>query len=196
MLSKRQLDPEIALLLEQTRAGDSQAFTRLVEKLEPFVQQSSLKICRDPHTADENAQDTFINVFRKLHQFEGNSQFSTWLYSIIVNNCRMKHRRSKLDMASVPLDSDDRPGLADELPSHLPEPERQLLDEELRRVLGGAIEKLPEEYRDVFVLRDMEQLSNQETADALGLSVATVKSRLHRARAAIRSHVAEYVAGD
>lgn len=187
-------DPRVEELLEQLRNGDARAFSKLVKELEPFVYGSSLKVCRDPAIADENMQDTFVNMYRKLHQFDGTSRFSTWLYSIIVNNCRMKRRRRKLDAVTGSLEQlrDDAAGTE---PAGAGEsPVEQLLSSELRAVLGAAIETLPAAYRAVFILRDVEHLSTEETAESLGLTPAAVKSRLHRAREQVRRHVEAYMA--
>lgn len=188
-------DPRVEELLAQLRDGDPRAFSKLVKELEPFVYGSSLKVCRDPIVADENMQDTFVNMYRKLHQFDGTSKFSTWLYSIIVNNCRMKRRRRKLDAATGSMESMMHEGARDEPAAERREnPVEQLLTRELRAVLGAAIENLPDEYRSVFILRDVEHLSTEETAASLGLTPAAVKSRLHRARERVRRHVEAYMA--
>lgn len=187
--------PEVDALIEQIKAGDPRAFGRLVAELEPFVSGSSLKVCRDREIANENVQDTFINVYRKLHQFDGTSKFTTWIYSIIVNNCRMKRRRGLREETTVSasaLDPRDRER-AEVSSGGSYAPERSLLLEELQTVLGSAIESLPVDYRTVFVLRDIENHSNEDVAESLGLSVAAVKSRLHRARARVRTHMEKYL---
>lgn len=193
-MSTKQRRRRVEELLNQVRTGDERAFARLVHELEPFVRSASMKVCRDRATADENAQDTFVSMLRSLEQFSGASSFTTWLYTVIVNNCRMKRRRSKLAQASVPLDvlGSERPNGAAADASAMEGPEAHMLSEELRRVLGSAIERLPEEYRPVFVLRQLERLSTKETAGELGLSEAAVKSRLHRARAMVRRDVESY----
>ena len=190
---KKGNDPRVEMLLEQIRGDDPRAFAKLVRELEPFVLGSSLKVCRDRSIAEENMQDTFVSMYRKLGQFDGTSKFSTWLYAIIVNNCRMKRRRRKLDMASMPIDGGGEEGEGMELRSEEENPEAQLLGGELRAVLGSAIEALPEEYRAVFILRDVEHLSTTEVAESLGLSEAAVKSRLHRGRERVRRHVERYM---
>lgn len=187
--------PEVDELIDRIRRGDPRAFSRLVAEIEPFVSGSSLKVCRDRDVAHENAQDTFINVYRKLHQFDGTSKFTTWLYSIIVNNCRMKRRRRRLDQATVSTDdvATEQIDAAQQADSAAYSADRRLLLDELQTVLGSAIETLPEEYRSVFVLRDLENHTTEETAHLLGLSIAAVKSRLHRARARVRTHLEIYL---
>src|ERR1041385_404780 len=91
-------------LLDRAKSGDEKAFAEIVRRYERMVYSFSYKVCRDRQNAEEALQDTFVNVFRKLKQFDGKSKFSTWLYSIVANNCLMKRRRSKLDAASVSID--------------------------------------------------------------------------------------------
>lgn len=187
--------PEVDELIDRIRRGDPRAFSRLVAEIEPFVSGSSLKVCRDRDVASENVQDTFINVYRKLHQFDGTSKFTTWLYSIIVNNCRMKRRRRLLDQATVSTDdlAEVQIDVAQQADASAYSADRRLLLDELQAVLGSAVEALPEEYRSVFVLRDLENHTTEETAQALGLTIAAVKSRLHRARARVRDHLELYL---
>ncbi|MBI3005240.1 MAG: sigma-70 family RNA polymerase sigma factor [Ignavibacteriales bacterium] len=190
-------------LIRLAQKGDKRAFTRLVKKYEDVVFRFSVKVCRDGEKAEEAFQDTFVNVFKKLKQFDGKSKFTTWLYKIVANNCLMKRRRSKLDQASVPLetpegfreeplrDSDGR--VIQTVPSWKSTPLDRVMNAELRRILDKAIEKLPPEYRAVFVLRDVEEQSAEETAKILSLSVPAVKSRLHRARAFLREQLHPYM---
>lgn len=156
-------------------------------------------MCRDRDQAAEALQDTFINVFRKLESFDGKSKFSTWLYTIVTNNCLMKRRRRKTQAVEESLELLDSPpehghdgqgrhvARWDETPADL------LLDQELRTLMDSAILKLPVEYRLVFILRDVEGKSTQETASILGISVEATKSRLRRARAFLRQQLSPYV---
>jgi RNA polymerase sigma-70 factor (ECF subfamily) len=186
--------PEHELILAAKNA-DQRAFTELVRRYEETVYRFSYKICRDKTKAEETMQDTFINVFRKLRSFDGRSKFSTWLYTIVTNNCLMKLRRRKMaDMEDSleeydhpPVRSDGKPGNImarwDETPADI------VIAGELRDVLDGAITSLPEDYRVVFVMRDMEGRSAEETASILGLSIEATKSRLRRARAFLREQL-------
>ena len=99
-------------LLERAKQGDERAFTELVRQYEDLVYNFSFKVCRDRGAATETLQDTFVNVYRKLGQFDGKSKFSTWLYAIVANNCLMKRRRAKLEKASVSIDEPSPPGSA------------------------------------------------------------------------------------
>lgn len=192
-MNERELD----VLIERIRGGDSGAFGRLVAELEPFVSGSSFKVCRDREIADENVQDTFVNVYRKLHQFDGSSKFTTWLYSIILNNCRMKRRRRLIDQATLSTDDVGEPAVERAQAKRSAEfgADRSLLLDELQAVLDRSVDELPEELRSVLMLRDLEELSTEETAAALGLTEAAVKSRLHRARVKVRARIENYLNG-
>jgi len=189
---------QIDQLLESAKNGDQRAFTRLVRHYEPFIYNSSFKVCRDREKADATARDTVVKIYRKLHQFEGDAKFTTWLYSIVVNNCLMNKRRRKLDKATVSLEDMSGEGSVDDaLGAVLPgsdAPDKALLDGELREAIRTAIEKLPAEYRLVFLLREMENRPASEVAEMLDLSVPAVKSRLHRARKFLRDQLMPYVA--
>ncbi len=152
----------------------------------------------------KHLQDTFVNVYRKLKQFDGNSKFSTWLYSIVTNNCLMKRRRRKLEKDSVSIDevinpryqNDSRPDHEDQqlaIQSWRNSPLEEAMSQELRERLDDAIRKLPVDYRLVFILRDIEDKSAEETATIMKLTVPAVKSRLHRARAFLREQLHEYM---
>lgn len=190
-------------LIRRAQKGDERAFTQLVQKYEDLVYSFAFKVCRDSEKASETWQDTFVNVYRKLHQFDNRSKFTTWLYSIVTNNCKMKRRQRKLDQASVSIDAttalSDHPALDEEgrtvqtIPSWKETPLDSVMDKELQGLLDEAIKKLPYEYRIVFVLRDIEGLSAEETGKILKLSIPAVKSRLRRARVFLRERLNPYM---
>jgi RNA polymerase sigma-70 factor (ECF subfamily) len=196
------VEPDRALIA-RAASGDERAFARLVKQYESTVYSFAFKVCRDQEKAEEAWQDTFVNVYRKLGQFDGKSKFSTWLYSIVTNNCLMKHRRRKLDDAMVRFD--ELPGMQgghdggekgtalQTIPSWKETPLHTVLGTELRSLLDRAIGRLPLDYRVVFVLRDIEGRSAEETATILSLSVPAVKSRLRRARVFLREQLNEYM---
>jgi RNA polymerase sigma-70 factor (ECF subfamily) len=191
-------------IIKRAQKGDERAFTEIVKRYETLVYSFAFKVCRDSEKASETWQDTFVNVYRKLHQFDGRSKFTTWLYSVVVNSCRMKRRRRKLDQASISIDgpelshddagSDDEGSTAQTVPSWKETPLDRIMDKELRTLLDSAIQKLPYDYRVVFVLRDVEGLSAEETGKILKLSVPAVKSRLRRARVFLREQLNPYMA--
>ena len=182
-------------LIANAKAGDARAFTALVKKYEQMVYGYSFKVCRDPEKASETLQDTFINVYRNLGQFNGKSKFSTWIYSIVTNNCLMNRRKRKIDQEMTYLDEPPgEKGEGNESPllSWEDAPSEKLLNKELREHLDAAIQKLPVEYRVVFILCDIEDQTAEETAKILKLSVPAVKSRLRRARVFLRNELAEF----
>lgn len=186
-------------LISSAKGGDGDAFTELVRRYEETVYKFSYKICRDPLKASETLQDTFINVYRKLDHFDGKSKFSTWLYSIVTNNCLMKRRRRKLAEIEESLEAYDHPSSGHEPGSRPPlasdgdTPADIAIGKELKDLLDAAIRKLPEEYRAVFVMRDIEGRSTEETAGAIGISIEATKSRLRRARAFLRDQLQPYM---
>jgi len=200
-LTNQRLDE--SQLIAKAKGGDQRAFTALVNRYEDMVYSFSLKVCRNERKAEETLQDTFVNVFQKLRQFDGKSKFTTWLYSIVANNCLMKGRRRKMDEATISLEepvgfhadeqSEQSGTPAQTIPSWRESPLEGLMKVELRELLDKAIQKLPIDYRTVFVLRDIEGQSAEETAKILKLSVPAVKSRLRRARIFLREQLNEYM---
>lgn len=192
--------PEVRKLITRAKKGDQAAFTHLVRVHEDLVYKFAFKLCRDQDKAEEAFQDTFVNVYKRLGQFDGRSKFSSWLYTIVSNNCLMKLRRSKLARASVSIDdhmlSGDGHDPHEDGHAVLPwkdTPLDDVLRGEVRSALDEAISKLPPAYRAVFLLRDVEDRSARETAKILGLTVAAVKSRLHRARSFLRDELTPYM---
>ena len=187
------------LIIAEARRGDRKAFAELVRRYEETVYRFSYKLCRDREKAEETLQDTFINVFRKLNSFDGKSKFSTWLYTIVVNNCRMRHRRRKIREIEESLESLDNPPasvdghFSKEIARWEETPADLMLGKELKEQLDAAIQKLPDEYRVVFVLRDIDGRSTEETASIVGISQEAAKSRLRRARAYLREQLDPYM---
>ena len=174
-------------IIESAKNGDRKAMSDLVKAYEKTVYNFAFKICREPGKAENIMQETFFSMIKSLHQFDGKSKLSTWLYRIVANHCLMEARKKKYE--SVSIDNDD--GLYDNsyaagwdsIPSNMVE------NEELKHILDNVIQKLSPDYRIVFLLRDVEGLSTEETGNITGLSVPAVKSRLHRARAFLRKEL-------
>ncbi|MCX7929340.1 MAG: sigma-70 family RNA polymerase sigma factor [Chlorobi bacterium] len=185
-------------LIERAQTGDESAFTELYKRYRGTVFNFSYNVCHNKDYAEEVVQDTFVNVFRKLHQYDGRSKFSTWLYSIVVNNCQMHNRRTKLEEATVSLEqlgiSDSNEDLHYDPPSSDDlRPDTIVATAELEAALHNALQKLPLDYRLPYILRELEGLSNEEAANVLGLSISAFKSRLHRARAFVRTALRDFV---
>jgi RNA polymerase sigma-70 factor (ECF subfamily) len=177
-------------LLEAARRGDAKSLEALLERHQEQVYRFGMKMCRDEEDARDVLQDTLLAMARSVRDFRGASSISTWLYSIARGFCIKKRRRSKFAPETErSLDSGADPeasALAD--PSR--GPDEELAGKEVRRALEEAIGGLEPMYREVLVLRDVEGLSAPEVAEVLGIGVAAVKSRLHRARASVRERVA------
>lgn len=177
-------------LVHRAQQDDERAFGELVTRYESKVYSLAMKMLRNPEDAEDVLQETFLRGYRGIKSFKGNSTFSTWIYRITANSALMRLRKKQLPQVSIE-DSDEREtpiSIADWSPG----PVEQLLNQEMQRVMEEAIETLPPEFRQVFILRDVEELSNADVAEILDLSVAAVKSRLHRARLKVRNRLATY----
>jgi RNA polymerase sigma-70 factor (ECF subfamily) len=175
-------------LIKKAQEGDRKALTELVKRYEQTIYNFSFKICRDREKAEHTMQETFMSMVKSIKQFSGRSKFSTWLYTIVTNHCLMMARSMKnKNFASL----DDEDSLIDEknVADWKVTPEKVAENNELREMLDKAIDKLPYDYRIVFLLRDVEGLSTAETGKIVHLSVPAVKSRLHRARAFLRNEL-------
>jgi len=195
-MKKNLQNQEPAFSLQALQAGDRAEFARLVEAYSDRIYRLALKILNDPQDAEDILQETFIKALRALPSFEGRSSVSTWLYRIAVNEALMVVRKRKPDNLSIDMEKDDGEGETEpvEIVDWCCLPEGDLLDAEARRFLNEAVQELTPALRAVFVLRDIEGLSVKETADALGLTEAAVKTRLLRARLKLREVLSVYYA--
>lgn len=177
---------EEEVLIDKAKSGDRKALSDLVKRYEKTVYNFAFKVCRDPDRAENSMQETFLSMVKSLNQFDGKSKLSTWLYRIVTNHCLMQHRKKR--HPSISIDDDDV--FEDAYLSDLKTmPNLSVENEELKKILDEAIQKLSTEYRVVFLLRDVEGLSTEETGKITDLSVPAVKSRLHRARAFLRNEI-------
>jgi len=181
-----------AEVVERVRAGDRALFEILMRRHNVRLYRAVRAVLKNEHDVEDVMQQAYVNAFTHLHQFEERSQFSTWLIRIGLNEAFA--RRRKVQAAESREErgshvSDDRREVMDAVASMQPDPERQAYARELHRVLEDAVDALPDTYRTVFMLRDVEGLSTSETGEGLGLGEEAVKTRLHRARAMIRRAV-------
>lgn len=186
--------PEEEALVARAQAGDAQAFAELVERYERKIYRLARHITGNDEDAEDVLQEAFLKAYENLPGFQGQSKFYTWLVRIAVNEALMKLRRRKTGKM-VSLDETIDTGeetMAREIAVWEDNPEERYSREELRRILEEAIETLPPLYRTVFVLRDVDELSTEETAEALGISVPAVKSRLLRARLQLRDKLTRF----
>ena len=181
-------------LVTQAREGDARAFSELVRRYEGKIFRLAQHITQNREDAEDVLQESFLKAYEHLDQFQGQSKFYTWIVRIAVNQALMKLRRRRSDK-SVSLDETIDTGedtVTREIAAWDENPEQKFGREELGGILDSAIESLAPPYRSVFVLRDMNELSTEETAEALGLSVPAVKSRLLRARLQLREKLSRY----
>ncbi len=188
------MDKSVIELLALCKQGDFDAFERLVRQYGKMVYNLAMRLLGRPSEAEEILQETFLQVHKALPRFEGSVGLSSWIYTIALNQSRMRLRKQK----GVVMEELDETILS--YKTRAPEaqtavvldPADVLVDKEMREQVESALQELPEPYRVVFVLRDMEGHSTEETAQLLDLTVAAVKSRLHRARMFLRGRLCEY----
>jgi RNA polymerase sigma-70 factor (ECF subfamily) len=180
-----------ATLLERARTGDRGALEDLLARHQRRVYRFGLKMCRDPEDAKDVLQETLLAVARSVKDFRGASSVSTWLYTIARSFCIKKRRRSKFAPEQEESLDAREPGLeARQIVDPGRGPEDELAGRQIEAALEQAIAGLEPMYREVLVLRDVEGLTAPEVGEVMGLTVEAVKSRLHRARVAIRASVA------
>lgn len=190
-------------LLDKAVAGDAGALEALMTRHAGRVYRLAYGITRNPADAEEVVQDVFLTVVRKGGSFEGQAALATWMYRVTMNAAlnRRRGKRRELEVSleeHLPHYTEDghRAGdRSDLLVDWSSTPEERVLSGESRRVLENAIDSLPDHYRAVLVLRDVEELSNEEVASIVGDSLASVKSRLHRARMALREQLTRHFGG-
>ena len=175
------------LLVTAAKAGDTAAFEELVNRYERKIFRLTMHITRNREDAEDAMQDAFMKAYSHLDRFHEESRFYTWLVRIAANEALMRLRKRRPNQFSLdePIESED-----DFVPQQIedwgPSPEQRFAQTEMRDILRGVIEELPPDFRVVFLLRDVEGLSTEETAETVGISEAAVKSRLLRARLKLR----------
>jgi RNA polymerase sigma-70 factor, ECF subfamily len=181
-----------ANLLARTAANDVAAFEVLMRRFNSRLFRVARSILRDDAAAEDAVQEAYLEAFRHSGTFRGEAQVSTWLTRIVINQSLMRLRRLKRDRVVIPFESDTGSGPRREDPPDeaTESPDVATLRGEVRRLLERRIDELPASFRTVFVMRDVEEMSVQETADLLGIPPATVRTRLFRARALLRQAMA------
>lgn len=181
-------------IIALARRGDAAAFSQLMSRYEGKIFRLAQHITQNREDAEDVLQEAFLKAYEHLDQFQGNSKFYTWVVRIAVNQALMKLRKRKNDR-TVSIDEGIDTGedvIVREIAAWDPDPEQQYSREELSEILDSAVESLAPAYRTVLVLRDIDELSTEETAEALDLTVPAVKSRLLRARLQLREKLTRY----
>jgi RNA polymerase sigma-70 factor (ECF subfamily) len=183
-------------LIRAINSGQYDRFPDLVKRYEEKLYNFCLRMCRDPADAEDTVQETFLNVFKYLKDFRYETKFKNWLYRIAASTCIKRRRKSKFaPERELPLDEfypQDESEPAHQVPNWALMPLDKLLNNELLDQINQAVFSLPEKYRLVIVLRDIEGFSTAETSQILNLSPANVKVRLHRARLFLRDKLKGY----
>ena len=184
-------DPSETSLVHAAKDGDLSAFEELVRRYDRKVIRIAFHITHNQEDAEDAAQDAFLKAFRGLAHFEEKSRFSTWLFRIAMNESLMKVRQRRgFQVVSIEQDNNEDPdALPLEIVDWSPNPEQLYSQSELREILAKALRGLSSNYRTVFLLRDVEGLSIEETAEVLNLSISAVKARLMRARLRLRERL-------
>jgi len=183
-----------AQLVDRAREGDAGAFTDLVNRYDRKIYRLAKNITQNSEDAEDVLQEAFLKAYTHLDSFQGQSKFYTWIVRIAVNEALMKLRKRK-SSKEVSLDEPTDTGednVVREIAVWEDDPEQQYSQEELRKILDETIQSLRPPFRTVFVLRDIEELSTEETAEALDLSIPAVKSRLLRARLQLREKLTKF----
>jgi len=195
--TKLSLDNE-AELIQRICAGDKEAFYALVQPCERGVFTAAMSILNNVADAEEVAQEAVLKAFSALPRFRGESRFSTWLIQITINEARLKLRKDRRHLYES-IDEQQTDEAGDAFPKDFADwreiPSEELQRQELREALQRALQSLPQKYREVLILRDIQHLNIQETAQVLGITVASVKTRLLRARFHMRDALAPGIDG-
>jgi len=185
------------LLVDRFKSGDQSAFNEMVSRYWDRIYGMVNQLLRNPQDAEEVTQDAFIRAHRGLVNFRGDSAFSTWLYQIATNLARNRYwywwrrKRDKSVSFDAPLSADNSTTLAEVLPAELETPEDATVTQELINGIAAGMEKLTAKHREILILRNVKNLSYEEIAAILSISVGTVKSRIARARESLRAKLGE-----
>jgi RNA polymerase sigma-70 factor (ECF subfamily) len=197
---KTKNDDKDAELIRSINSGRQDLFYELVKRYEKSLYNFGLRMCDNPSDAEDMVQDTFLNVFKYLDGFRYQTKFRNWLYRVATSACLKKKRRSKYAPdRELSLDEflpAEESAVSMDLPRWASQPLDQILDGELAGVIRQALLELPEKYRLVVVLRDVEGFTTQETAEILDLTLTNIKVRLHRARLFLREALKSYYETD
>ncbi|EFK12354.1 putative RNA polymerase sigma factor SigW [delta proteobacterium NaphS2] len=183
-------------LIAQFKDGSMEAMEGIVDRYENRIFNFGLKMCGQLQDAEDITQDTFLNAFKYLKTFREETKLKNWLFKLAATACIRKRRKKKcepdheLSLETSFTNKDGTSGTYD-IPDWSDEPSNNVLQAEMKSVINHSIKALPHKYRLVFNLRDIEGFSTKETAEILGISIESVKTRLHRARTALREKISQ-----
>ena len=181
-------------MIAEVLAGNTETFHELIRPYERSVYLMALSMLRNEAEAEDAAQDAFIKAYRNLNRFRSESRFSTWLIAIVLNEGRARLRRKQPTLTDSIDDTTEGSVTPAQLTDWREIPSESLERQEIRTLIRRALAELPLAYREVFVLREIEERNVQETAETLGITVASVKMRLHRARMMLQKQLAPQLA--
>ncbi len=191
-MNNEEIEP---LNLKKLQSGDPEELTKMVQRYSDPIYRVALRMLNNEFEAEDVLQETFIKALKSLENFEGRSNLSTWLYRIAVNESLMliRKRKPEIPILHDDLNDEEEQGMSvTQIIDWCCLPETEFVTNETREVLNDAIQRLPDNLRTVFILRDIEGLSIQETAQALDLTETNVKTRLLRARLKLREELSVY----
>ncbi|MBU1399213.1 MAG: sigma-70 family RNA polymerase sigma factor [Proteobacteria bacterium] len=193
---RKKIIDEDTELINAINSGQKSLFYDLVKKYEQKLYNFGLKVCGETRDAEDMVQETFLNVYRYLADFRSEAKFKNWLYRIAASVCIKKRRKSKFaPQKEISLEDfipENKDNIPDSLPSWASKPLEKVLNDELSKNIRKAILLLPEKYRVVLVLRDIEGFDTEETAQILNIKPSSVKVRLHRARLFLKEKLKDY----
>ena len=198
MKQNEKIDMDHALI-DRFKKGSMEAMEKIVSLYEGRIFNFGMKMCGHLQDAEDITQETFLNAFKSLHQFRGETKLKNWLFKIAAHACIRKRRKKKCapdrELSLDALLPHNGPGESYDIPDWSNDPSDALLRSELKEVIESAVGGLPPRYRLVFNLRDIEGFSTEETASILDISPQSVKTRLHRARLFLRKTISEHYKG-
>lgn len=196
---KKTIDIDSPEFLERLRSYDEAAFHHLMQEYRARIYNLALRLTRNPDDAEEVLQEAFLSVFDKIHTFQGKSRLSTWIYAIASNAALSKIRKNSVQ--TVTFDDEDSLNIDAAIFRNRnvvfePKTDDALLTRELQEKLDQAIDSLPEGYREMFIMKEIEKMPVKEIADIFGINPGAVKTRLHRARLFLRAKLSDYWIGE
>lgn len=175
-------------IIKRIILGESRLFENIMQRYNQRLYRTARAYRIPDADCDDLLQQSYINAYEKLDQFRGDAKFSTWLTRILINNCLMYKRVRQPLQDEISTQLENIIPLAEKFST----PEKKLMQKEMKQLLESAIEKLPDDYRTVYIMREIEDLNVKETADCLGLSESNVKIRLHRAKILLRAQLEQF----